>query len=94
VIPVLAETSATAGQLLIILLGSGGLLGALIAFAKLRPEKETAAMAQAQGANEVLRETLEVVERERDYWKRLYEACARRNTQLVEALGLNDRLKE
>jgi hypothetical protein len=76
VVPVLADAGLVA-PLLIGLVGSGGLIGAVVGFLRLRPETATAAMAQAQGANEVLQETLAAVERDRDYWKRLYRDCER-----------------
>lgn len=73
-IPFLVSTATT-----------GGITGMVIAVAKLRGDTQTAAVAQAQGANEALRETLEAIERDRDYWKRRYaEEHKRANDYLVE----------
>lgn len=84
-----AASNPNAGLLiefLISLASTGGLTGLLVAFAKLRPEKTSAAIAQAQGANEALVETLEAVERERDYWMKKYEACHARSAELYAEL--------
>ena len=81
-------------EILLVVAGAGGLTGALVALVKLPGDKGTAAITQAQGANEVLQETLEAVERDRDYWKGRYEMCAAQLTQLVNELGLRDRLKD
>ena len=69
-------------------------LGALTAFVKLGGDRDSQAVSQAQGANDALMQTLEATERERDYWKRRYEVCAAQQTQIVEQLGLRDRLKD
>lgn len=89
-----AELVAYSGSLLepllIGLIGSGGIVGAIVAFIKLGPERESAAISQAQGANEVLQETLEAVERQRDYWRRLYEESARVRTFHVDDVERHD----
>lgn len=81
-------------QLLLVLVGSTGGIGAIVAFVRLRGDKDTAAITQAQGANEVLQETLEAVERDRDYWKARYETCLAQHRQLVHELGLHSRLED
>jgi hypothetical protein len=77
-----------------ILAVSLGLTGAIVALIKLPGDKSAASMAQAQGANEALVQSLAAVERERDYWRDRYEGCARQASQLVDSPGLHDRLKE
>jgi hypothetical protein len=74
---ILANAMSALTPLLLVLVGSGGFIGALVGFAKLGSEKASAAMGQAQGANEVLKDTLDALERDRDYWKALYMECAR-----------------
>lgn len=91
---VLLTDSSLATELLIGLVGSAGVTGALIAFLKLPGDKTTAAVSQAQGANEILQATLDEVIRERDYWRDRYQACAVQMTQLVHELGLRDRLDD
>lgn len=59
--------------LLIALLTSGGIVGAVVAWVKLPTDKVTAAVTQAQGAASVLEATLQSVEDDRDYWRRRYE---------------------
>jgi hypothetical protein len=83
-VELVAYSGSLLEPLLIGLVGSGGIIGAIVAFIKLGPERESAAISQAQGANEVLQETLEAVERQRDYWQRLYEECARGRSVLVD----------
>lgn len=58
---------------LVSIASTGGLTGIVIAVAKLRGDTQTAALSQARGANEAMRETLEAIERERDYWRGRYE---------------------
>jgi hypothetical protein len=65
---ILANAMSALTPLLLVLVGSGGVIGS---------EKASAAMGQAQGANEVLKDTLDALERDRDYWKALYMECAR-----------------
>lgn len=68
-----AEPLTIIGSVLAVALG---LTGAIVALIKLPADKSLASMAQAQGANEALVQTLEAIERERDYWRSRYEACA------------------
>ena len=81
--------SSLVAPLLIALVGSGGALGSFVAFVKLRGDTDSTAVSQAQGANEVLLETLQSVERERDYWHARYDAChGRCNEILAELMAL------
>lgn len=47
----------------------GGLIGAIVALIKLRPDENTAVITQAQGAAVAQDTLVKGVERERDYWR-------------------------
>jgi hypothetical protein len=68
--------------LLVSLIGSGGLMGAIIALVKLRGDRDSVAVSQAHGANEALIATLAGVERERDYWRNGTKSSVALNEQL------------
>lgn len=89
-----ADLGGSLTPLLIVLAGSSGVIGAIVALIKLSGDRGTAAVSQAQGANEVLQETLVAVERDRDYWRDRYQGCANQLSQLVDELGLRDRLDD
>jgi sugar (pentulose or hexulose) kinase len=68
--------------LLVSLIGSSGLMGAIVALVKLRGDRDSVVVAQAHGANEAIIATLAGVERERDYWRKRYEEQRALNDQL------------
>jgi hypothetical protein len=76
--------SSLIAPLLIALVGSGGIMGAIVAFVKLSGDRTSASIAQAQGANEILKTTLEEVTRERDYWRKRALDCARHARRLSD----------
>lgn len=80
---VLSDSSAIFA---IILAVSTAILGAIIAAVKIPTDRGTAAMAQAQGANEALSEALEAIERERDYWENRFRICHKEKSDLYAEL--------
>lgn len=82
---VLADT-AGAAPIIITLLGSTGLIGAIVALLKLRPDVNSAAVSQAQGAMEVMQQLNQDMEKNRDYWRERYEQCNQRCVALEEEL--------
>lgn len=77
----LADSSPT--TYLIALLSSGGVLGALLGFFKLRGDKDTAAVTQAQGAMETMQDLNEALIKERDYWRTRFERCHAEKSELL-----------
>lgn len=61
--PPLADAGAGAVPYLIALAGSGGVLGALLGFFKLRGDRDSSAVSQAQGAVETMADVQEALER-------------------------------
>lgn len=59
----LADASAGATPYLIALVGSGGVLGALLGFFKLRGDRDSQAVSQAQGAMETMESLNEALEK-------------------------------
>lgn len=57
-------------QILFGVLGAGGLTGAVVALYKLRPDVNSAAVTQSQGAMETMRVLNEQLESDRDYWRK------------------------
>lgn len=72
---------------LVSIASTGGLTGVIIAVAKLRGDTQSSAVMAAQGANEAMKETLEAIERERDYWRRRYDDCHERAGALAGELA-------
>lgn len=83
-----ANTSGVLTPFLVSLAAITGVFGAIVAVVKLRGDTQTAAVSQAQGANEAMRETLEAVERDRDYWQRRYEREHQRANDLAAELAV------
>lgn len=79
-----AADSATVTPLLIALIGSSGFIGAVVALVKLRPEMSTSAVAQAQGALEMMQQLVEDLEKDRDYWQKRYIDSHKRCTELED----------
>lgn len=62
-------------QILIGLIGTGGLLSAIVTFVRLRPDANMAAVTQSKGAVETMALLLRELERDRDHWKSRATAC-------------------
>lgn len=71
----LADAFSGATPIIIALLGSGGLIAAVVALLKLRPDINSAAVIQAQGAMEIMQQLNDDMEKNRDYWRDRYEDC-------------------
>lgn len=72
-----------------------GVGGLMLAVAKLRPEKTSAAIAQAQGAADAMQEALVALERERDYWIKRHGDCHERaNGLAAQVQALRRELRE
>lgn len=77
----LTDTGASdATTYLIALLGSGGVLGAFVAFFRLRGDRDSQAVSQAEGAmetmqvlNQALNDALERANERADHYKRLHD---------------------
>lgn len=86
-VDLIASASETlVAPLLISIVGSGGVMGAIVAFVKLRGDRDSAAVHQAQGAADALERALEASEREVAYWKARYDACHKRANELAAEL--------
>lgn len=62
-------TSAELVQLLLALLGSSGVIGAIIALLKLRPEADSSAVRDSKNALDMMVTINKHLEEERDYWR-------------------------
>lgn len=74
-------------QLIIGAVGASGLGGGLVAFRKLRPDMDTAAVTQSQGAVETMAILQQQLERDRNSWRERAmhaESEARRLTDELE----------
>jgi len=71
----LADAFSGATPIIIALLGSGGLIAAVVALLKLRPDINSAAVIQAQGAMEIMQQLNEDMEKNRNYWRDRYDEC-------------------
>lgn len=77
----MAVSAVATSTLLQFLLGGGfltGVVSALIAIFKLRPDVNSAAVVQAEGAMSVMKEAIGRIQQERDYWQKRCEDCEQR----------------
>jgi threonine dehydratase len=82
----IVDVFSGATPILIAMLGSGGLIAAIVALLKLRPDINSAAVIQAQGAMEVMQHLVEDIERNRNYWQKRADECASRCKDLEDEL--------
>ena len=85
---ILADSTAAATPYLIALVGSGGLVGAIVGFFKLRGDRDSQAVSQAQGAVETMADVQTALEKalarandRADYYRR---RCEEINDELEE----------
>lgn len=65
----ISGSGITTVQVVLAALGSGGLIGAVVALLKLRPDANTAAVTQSQGAMETMAILNKQLEDERNEWR-------------------------
>jgi hypothetical protein len=89
-----ASGGSSTTTLLYLLFGSGGLVAALAGLFKLRGDRDTAAVAQAEKSNEMmdrlngrLQESLDRASRRGDFWKAKYLEMLHERNELIRRWG-------
>lgn len=69
-------------QIVLAVCGASGIVGAIVALLKLKPDANSAAVTQAQGAMETMEKLNAQLEAERDEWRQRAMACEAENRTL------------